>query len=363
MLICRRHTIVEAKYSVDRLHALIEKCYNEMTYRVQALEALNIREDNVSGMLEDDTGSLATIHQHRHDADPEEMMESGLDYFDFSDELQRSRVYRRNQAFRKSVISALTNSVYSLGRSFFSDLSMAEVSNISVINLVITEGEVFNPGRSTQTWSARPDGVVSTNDNVGGQHTQSFKISHEPVQAETSAATARAHSPASTQTQQQSPPQFDYPSSPTFSIPVPHRERLLATTESLENSKDPDSTSNLSVSEVSHPLQAQETSSSASPTFSVSAPHGEGLLGGKKSSEYAENLDPRSSLSQTKLSGPLSPSQTQSTSSPESHDRVEDHAAPPALPKSSIDIEEDEAAYPCKGCGEVYCSFVKLPFG
>ena len=209
MLICQRHTIAEAQCSVDRLHTLVEKYYKEITYKVQALEVLNIREDNAPGMLEDDTESLATIHQHRPDADPEEMMESGLGHFDFSDELQRSRVYRRNRAFRESVISSLTNSVYSLGWSFLSDSSMAEVSNISVINLVVTEGEVFNPRRSSQTWLARPDGVVSTNNNVGGQHTQPYKISHKPVRAETSAATARAHSPASTQTQQQSPLQTD----------------------------------------------------------------------------------------------------------------------------------------------------------
>lgn len=113
-------------------------------------------------MSGDDTESLRTIHTRRPDLNPEKSFESELVPFDFSDDLQRSRVYKRNQAFRGSIISALTNSVYSLGWSFFSDLSMAEVSNISVINLVITEEETFNPQRSSQTWSAQPKDGIST---------------------------------------------------------------------------------------------------------------------------------------------------------------------------------------------------------
>ena len=264
---CQSHTISEARDSVDRLHALVEKCYKEMTSRVQALEVLTIQRGNGSGTFEDDTESLPTIHQHRCDANSEEMVESGLGYFDFLDELQRSRVYRRTQAFRESVISALTNSVYSLGWSFLSDLSMAKVSNISVINLVITEGEVFNPRRSLQTWSARPDGAVSTNDNVDGQHTTPYKIVYGPLQAEASAAIARARSPASTQSQQRSPTHFYYPLSPTLSIPAPHGERLLEAKENLEKSEGLDSMPALSLAEFSYPPsspQAQDISSSAS---------------------------------------------------------------------------------------------------
>ena len=157
MLIFRRHTITEAKDSVDRLHALVQKCYKEMSFRVQALEVLSLQnDDDADWMSGDDTESLATIHAHPPGLNSEEgeSIESKLIRFDFADDLERSRVYRRNQAFRKSVISALTNSIYSTGWSFLSDLSMAEVSNISVINLAVTEGETFNLQRSSDMVSS-----------------------------------------------------------------------------------------------------------------------------------------------------------------------------------------------------------------
>ena len=175
-LTSRRHTIAEAKDSVDRLHALVKKCYSEMSSRVQALEAFHKRQD-------EDTDSLATIHAPRPDFRSLEIMQSGLGNFDFSAELQRSRVYRRAQAFRKSVISALTDSAYSLGWSIFSDLSMAEVSNVSVINLVITETEVFNSKRPLQTWSAQPNkGIkVHKDEYIDGQRTEQHKVARGPV--------------------------------------------------------------------------------------------------------------------------------------------------------------------------------------
>lgn len=213
VLIFRRHTIVEAKDSVDRLHALVEQCYKEMSSRVRALEVLDTQErvdaDWVSG---NDTESLATIHAHPHDLSSDESIESEPVRLDFMDDLQKSRVYRRNQAFRESVISALTNSMYSLGWSFFSDLSMAEVSNISVINLAITEGETFNPHRFSQTWSARPNDGNSTGrytDNYeDGQRSQSNRVVRKPAPANGFAMsyTRWGRWPTSTQTQQPSLP-------------------------------------------------------------------------------------------------------------------------------------------------------------
>lgn len=176
MLILRRHNIAKAKDSVDRLHALVESCYKEMSSRVQALEVLSMQQGDTR-WRSDDTKSLATLHAHRPDISSDEVMESELGVFDFSDELQRSRVYRRNQGFHKSVISVLANSEYSLGLSVFSDLSIAAVSNISVMNLAITKGEVFNPGRSLQTWSAQPNKGYSGDDYVDGQP-QLFEVPH-----------------------------------------------------------------------------------------------------------------------------------------------------------------------------------------
>ena len=264
-LISRRHTIAEAKDSVDRLQALVEKCYSEMSSRIQALEVVNVQQEYACWTLEGDTDSLATIHAPRPDVSSPEIMESGRGDFDSSDELQRSRVYRRNQAFRKSVISALTKSVYSLGSSFFSDLSMAEVSNVSVINLAVFEEEVFNPGRVLQTWSTQPNTGYSSDNHLDGQLTPLLKVAHRPVQQNFSHPLAQ---PVARQIREQSVPQLSSPTSRSHSserhntyLQWKEQFREEWSTKSVE---DLDSESDLSLGEPSDllsPLQAQATSS------------------------------------------------------------------------------------------------------
>ena len=282
-----------------------------------------MQKDDECSMSEDDTESLATMHAHHHDLSSKETTEngpgqfdfldelqsshtykrnqefrgsvtsaltnsvSGLEHFDFLDELQNSRVYKRNMAFRRSVISALTNSVYSLGWSFFSDLSTAEVSNISVLNLAITKGEVFNPRRSSQTWSAQPNREVSIDDYLDRQRTQPYKVARESDQA-ISSAFAREHQLASIQTQQRSLPRTRSPSPKT------------------------------------HPFENSNTC------------HGwEDYFKENETTRNAENLDPTATPLSADSLDRLSPSQTQA----------------PFLPRHDEWI--DEEAYQRKGCAEV----------
>ena len=153
-----------------------------------------------------DTESLSTVHAHPAGLSSSAPVESEVVLFDFSNDLQRSRVYRRNQALCEPVISVITNSVYSLGWSIFSDLSLSEVSNISVINLAITDRETLNPTRSSQTWSTQPKhGAYAgpyTYEHRDGQRTQSLEVIREPVPANTS-ANYQEGLPAFTQIQQQ----------------------------------------------------------------------------------------------------------------------------------------------------------------
>ena len=279
MLILRRHNIAEAKDSVDRLHALVESCYKEMSSRVQALEVLSMQQGDTCWTSEEDTKSLATLHAHRPDISSDEIMESELGVFDFSDELQRSRVYTRNQAFRKSVFSTFTISAYSLGLSVFSDLSMAAVSDISVINLAITKGEVFNSGRSLQTWSAQSNKGYSSDDHVDGQRTQPFELAHGRVQRHPCGSIARERQPVSTQNQEQS---------------LPQRSSRLHSSER-------------------HNTHAQWKEK----------PREEGIIG-----SY-EGLDLTSTLSQAELSDSVSPSQVRATSSPQFNQQVGNKAAWP----------------------------------
>ena len=184
--------MAEATESMDRLHALVERFYEEMSSRVRALELPDIQNrSNADLMPVDDRESIATIHPHRPDARYEATTDRHSVHFDFLHDLQKSRVYRRNQALRDSVFSALTNSVCSVGWSLLSEMSLSEVSNISVINLPITDGETFNPQRSSQTWSAKPNEGASAglciNDYRDNQHTQLNKVVRKPVPASNSA--------------------------------------------------------------------------------------------------------------------------------------------------------------------------------
>lgn len=259
-----------------------------MFSRVQALETLNMQKDDASRALEDDIESLATIRAPRPDLSSGDML-SGSEHFDFFDELQRSRVYRRNRAFRESVVSGITNSVYSLGYSFFSDLSMAEVSNISVINLAVTKREVTNPGRSLQTWSPQPNRTVSIDEHVDEQRTQLPGFSRGPVQTSTSLATARGPRPASTQIQQRSLPGTFSPLSK--SQPLDRRNNYPQWTE---------------------------------------------RVGTKATTRSAEDLNLTSTPLPPDPSGSLSHLQVQAISSPQPNQKV-----------------DDEAECPCKGCGKV----------
>ena len=175
-----------------------------MSSRVRALELLNVHKTGDAASLSGtEADSLATHRAHPPHLSFEKDIGSEFVQLNFSDDLQVSRVYRRNQAFCNSENSLVTDSAYSLGWSFFSNLSMAEVSNISVINLAIVEGELFNPRRSSQTWSAQRNKGDPTDSHVHRQHTLPFKHAHKPVRATASAAGGPECRPASIQIQQQ----------------------------------------------------------------------------------------------------------------------------------------------------------------
>ena len=278
-LISPRHTIAQAKESVDRLHSLVEKWYREMSSRVQALEVPNMQQDDACWTLEEDTDSLPIVHASRSNVNSQEIRGSGLGGFDFSDELRRSRVYRRNQAFRRSVLSALTNSVYSLRWSYFSDLSLGGVSDVSVINLAVCEEEVFNPGRVSQTWSTQPNTGYSSDNHLDGQLSPLSKI-------------ARGEFPRN------------------FSRPLAPPVATYFREQSLYRPSSPTSRSRSSERPNTHP-QWEEQSREEWSTRSV------------------ESLDSDSNPSLAEPSDPLSPLQAQATSSPYSDHQAEDEEVYP----------------------------------
>lgn len=124
-----------------------------MSARMQALEKRElVRTDSWASPPANDGASIVTIAETGFLSQAPATTYGPVFKNHFTEELQDSWVYRRNQAFRLSGISASTSTLNSTGLSFLSGLSVACVSNISVINLVVTEGEVFNSWRSSQNW-------------------------------------------------------------------------------------------------------------------------------------------------------------------------------------------------------------------
>lgn len=148
-------TLTEAKSSVDRLHDIVNKCYQETIARVQALESREFDRMSHAQLTAYDRDSIISnvpIDIVRESLLPELLSASGSSPLDleYLEELQRSWVYRRNSAFRMSTFST---DRHSTTWSCLSGLSLSEVSNISILNLAITIEDVNNPQRLSQTWS------------------------------------------------------------------------------------------------------------------------------------------------------------------------------------------------------------------
>ncbi|KAL8794992.1 MAG: hypothetical protein Q9195_002439 [Heterodermia aff. obscurata] len=155
VLIGRSDTIVQAKASVDRLHDIVNKCYQEMSTRLHALELKELQRMSYAASVLDDNASIRSrtfvpnIHPSS-ELNLELASDSGIIAPEFLDELKRSWVYSRNSAFRMSTFST---DRHSTTWSCLSALSLSEVSNISIYDLAITIEEVNNPQRKSQTWS------------------------------------------------------------------------------------------------------------------------------------------------------------------------------------------------------------------
>ncbi|KAL9628464.1 MAG: hypothetical protein Q9164_007266 [Protoblastenia rupestris] len=151
LLIGTRNTIVEAKDSVNRLCNLMETCYQDMLSRVQALECATLPGVNsdIPAFSEEDVVSNRMVSGPNLNSNSETAQGvTRIGSFTFTKDLQRSWVYRRNKAYQGSILSGRTSELGSTRWSMLSDLSAAEVSNISVINLPITADELRSVYRS-----------------------------------------------------------------------------------------------------------------------------------------------------------------------------------------------------------------------
>lgn len=143
---------------MDRLHGMIERCYKEMSSRVEALELQDRRPEQnwVHTDDEDDTLSIRTVtgpFTEPPNVAPGSICSGATSAPDYVNSLQHSWVYRRNNALDASRLSVFTRDNCSMAWSCLSGNSWAEVSNISIIGLPILTDEVYNPSRAGRTLS------------------------------------------------------------------------------------------------------------------------------------------------------------------------------------------------------------------
>ncbi|KAL8687293.1 MAG: hypothetical protein Q9218_006493 [Villophora microphyllina] len=153
-------SIIEAKNSIDKLHGIIEHCYQGISSRMESLERYERQRCDerleLPGSAEYST-SIVTVFPSANESGLAELPSDSprdIDSFDFMEDLRRSWVCRRNNALDSSRLSVFSRDHYSMSWSCLSGASWAEISDISVISLPITMDELQNPLRSTQTWSA-----------------------------------------------------------------------------------------------------------------------------------------------------------------------------------------------------------------
>lgn len=161
------NTILEAKVSIDRLHVLMEDYHKDMVSRVQDLEQRERRwlGDESQALEQEDNASIKTVTGNSPDFSSFEFgfAESGsVTDIGFIEDLENSWVYKRNRGCRETASAFSITDAHSTTWSCLSSLSIAEISNISVISLPITVNEVFNSRRFSQTWSGNPRGPAES---------------------------------------------------------------------------------------------------------------------------------------------------------------------------------------------------------
>ena len=149
------NSIEEAQTSIERLTMLVHQVLQSNREISERLASLRARSSIVSSI------SLSTIQRNQENDDATTIRprrwsskkEASLELsqttsigFAFEQELQSSRVYRRNLVGdRESLVSSALD--HSMRWSFLSDLNLTEVTRSSVISLPISSQELWNSSR------------------------------------------------------------------------------------------------------------------------------------------------------------------------------------------------------------------------
>ena len=140
----------EAHGSVKDLSNLVEQVLAENQEMSRRLKTLELQSHNslslgasTRHLMDDATSILTTRSQIDDRAKSQNITQTTTYGFAFDQDLNESRVYSR-ALHRHSNLSLPSTTINSMGWSFFSGISLAEVSNISVISLPISVNELWN---------------------------------------------------------------------------------------------------------------------------------------------------------------------------------------------------------------------------
>ena len=153
MLIHTRHSLSKVEQSVEALKDSMEMFYKDMSSRLTLVDSS--RSTFYTNSLAagsrpslDGAESINTIKgglKHRQ-FDMEELEEEGImtEWYEFDRDLKESRVYRKID-FHNPGSAMSIDEKHSTSWSHLSGLSLADVSQISVISLLVTYKELHNP--------------------------------------------------------------------------------------------------------------------------------------------------------------------------------------------------------------------------
>ncbi len=141
-------SVEEAKRSVQDLHSLTEKLLELNQTISNRLNGLKYQGSLcVSSSIEDssEASTIRPIRDTDTSLDPQELTTSPSFGYSFDEDLHMSRVYQRVQ-MRGSGGSCFSKDAPTVGWSLLSGLSCSDVSNLSVLGLLITTAELYNGG-------------------------------------------------------------------------------------------------------------------------------------------------------------------------------------------------------------------------
>lgn len=146
-------SVDQATTSVETLTSLVQQVLQsnqDLCARLRSLELSSSDKKTPStaqAVESDDEDDASTIRPKRHTSDPvleaNQIKETGIRKFTFEQDLRQSRVYKRIRR-RNSLQSLSSSTAPSFGWSCLSEMSLANVSNISVISLPIAVNELTN---------------------------------------------------------------------------------------------------------------------------------------------------------------------------------------------------------------------------